>query len=279
MKIRHRLVFDKKSINPGFLNFLESKNAVFSDAGKDMVVVYIFEKEEWKDDLYDFMRKEKTTSIVESVYSKQEYEQATWLSIRSKFRWEYPQPEDASDYINITYDSRNYCSSCGCGLKQKEEFRVNKTPKWGKRNFLMLNWVYDELFISSMAKDIIQNTALKGYQVFDVINHRKRIPIDNMYQLYVEGILPSGLTNKEQSVKEYRNCRTCGSEKYIGSGRGLTFRKEIFEGINTDLIRTSETFGEGLICSRKILVSKAFYTTIKNNKIDRDLVFEPIQLI
>lgn len=279
MKIRHRIVFNKKSISLEFLNFLKERKVKFSDDGTDLIVVYIFEEDEWKNELFQFLQKEEIPSITECIYSKAEMEKASWFSIRSKFRWEYPQPEDCFNFVNITYDSMNYCNICGYGLKQKEEFRINKSPKWGKRNFLMLNWVEDELFISNKARDIMDNDGIKGYKVYDVINHRTNKPIENINQIYIEEVIQPGLINEEQSIEEVLRCKKCGSVKYIYTGRGFTYKKDIFEGLNTDIVKTTEMFGGGLICARRIFISRNFYKLLISNSLDKDLVFEPITIV
>jgi len=121
MKIRHRIAFNKRRISPKFLNFLREKKAKFYDDGTDIVVVYLIEEDEWKNELIKFLRKDGIPSIPECIYTKAEMENASWYRIRSKFRWEYPQPEDCFDYRHITYDSTNYCECCGHGLKQKAQ--------------------------------------------------------------------------------------------------------------------------------------------------------------
>jgi len=76
-------------------------------------------------------------------------------------------------------------------------------------------------------------------------------------QLYPDGdILQPGLINEEQSIEEVLKCRKCGSVKYIYTGRGFTYKKNVFEGLNVDIIKSSEMFGPGLICDRLIFISK-----------------------
>ncbi|WP_054750468.1 hypothetical protein, partial [Ruminiclostridium josui] len=254
------------------------KNSKFEDTNSFIGVAYIFEDDEWIDELYSYYQKEKITPIIDAIYTKEEYEKAQWYSILSKFRFEYPQPEDDSAYKGITYNNSKFCSSCGCGLVQKDSFRIVKAPKWGKRHFLMLNWVEDELFISSFAKDLLVRNSISGLRFLDVINHKKNIPFDDIYQIYIENELEPGLLELKQSVKEVRNCSICGKAKYIYSGKGLTFRKEIFSNINSDIVRTHESFGDGHICARKIIISKKLYQLIKNSNLGKDLDFEPIVL-
>ena len=247
MKVRHRIVFNNKGISAEFLSYLKAKDARFDDDGTDLVVAYLYEEDEWRESLYWFLRKEGVPTLVEPVYSNEELESASWFKIRSKYRWEYPQPEDNMSYKNTTYDSSHYCNNCGCGLKQKREFRVNKNPQWGKRNFLMLNWIEDELFINNVVKDKLEQANSKGYELCDVINDKKNIPVINMKQMIVRKILKPGFDKVNESVREIITCKKCGCIKYIYSGRGLAYKKDVFEGIDDDIVKSTEIFGAGHI--------------------------------
>jgi len=142
----------------------------------------------------------------------------------------------------------------------------------------MLNWVYDELFISSFAKECINSNEIDGLKFMNVINHKKNTIFDDFHQIYVESKLEPGMTDLNKSVAEYRNCNVCGSEKYIYSGRGLTFKKDVFKHVAVDILKTYESFGEGHICGKIIIISKKLYQIIKNNGLDKDLAYEPILL-
>ena len=56
------------------------------------------------------------------------------------------------------------------------------------------------------------------------------------------------------------------------------FHKEIFEGVQDDIVKTTDKFGE-LGCTSLILVTHKFYGIVTNAKLDRGLVFEPVELI
>lgn len=279
MKIRHRIAYNKDLVSKKFIEFLKEKNAKFEKTNSYIGVAYLCEEDEWKDDLYRVLQKEKVTSLIDIIYTKEEFEKAQWYSMRSKFRFEYPQPEDAFDYRNQTYDNSRYCSSCGCGLRQVEGFRINKAPKWGKRHFLMLNWIEDELFIDTIAQEYIISEKITGLEILDVINNKKNTTFEDIHQIYIENVLDPSLVNMELSVKEVLNCRSCGKVKYIYSGRGLSFKKDTFQGLDHDIVKSFETFGSGHMCARIIIVSKKFYQVLKKNKLDKDLEFEPITLI
>lgn len=67
--------------------------------------------------------------------------------------------------------------------------------------------------------------------------------------------------------------------KYIYTGRGFTYKKEAFEGLKSDIVKTFETFGAGRMCARTVFISKEFYKLLVINKWDKDLAFEPIALV
>lgn len=278
MKIRHRITYDNDSVSKSFIDFLKEKNAKFED-NRYSGIAYLCEEDEWKEELYCILREENIISIIDVIYTKEEFERAQWYSMRSKFRFEYPQPEDDSSYEKLTYDNSKYCSGCGCGLKQKDSFRMNKAPQWGQRHFLMLNWIEDELFSNSIAKECLINEKISGIEFMDVVNHKKNTTFDDIHQIYIDKILEPGLVHLEQSVKEVLKCSRCGKTKYIGSGRGFTYRKDAFEDVDLDVVKSFETFGDGHMCARLIFVSKKLYQLLKNNKLDKDIAFEPIQLV
>jgi hypothetical protein len=279
MKIRHRITYNKESARKPLIDFLKEKNAKFEKSNSYIGVAYLCEEDAWKEDLYRILRKANEISIVDVIYTKEEFEKAQWYSMRSKFRFEYPQPDDSFSYKSQTYDNSQYCSDCGCGLKQKDSFRLNRDPQWGQRHFLMLNWVHDELFTSTIAKECLINERITGIKFMDVLNHKKNTTFDDIHQIYIDKILEPGLVDLEQSVKEVLGCSSCGKTKYIGSGRGITYRKDVFSGVNLDAVKSFETFGDGLMCSRKIFVSKKLYQVLKNNKLDKDIAFAPIQFV
>ncbi len=277
MQIRHRIVYSKNSVSKRFIRFLEDRNATIEDHGSGLIIAYIEEDEKWKSELFQHLDNEGKSSMIELIFTKQEMEESEWFTIRSKFRWEYPQPEES--YMELTYDLKQYCSSCGSGSKQKDYFRVKKETKWGQRNFLMLNWVEDELFISDKMSNILKTEELRGYSILDVYQSKKEIPLQHIKQLCVQRILQPGLINLEESVDTTLRCRECGSVRYICTGRQLAFEKEVFQDANLDIMKTAEVFGSGLICARKIIISKKFYEVLRDNKLARGLEIEPIKLV
>lgn len=214
-----------------------------------------------------------------AVYSKDEIKSAEWFSIRSKWRWEYPQPDSGNfGYMkNITY--AGVCPECGANAVQVGKFRVKRSPKWNLRAFLMLNWVHDVLFVSESAKNILETAGLKGFHFQPVLNTRGSAEIGDIYQLCVETELPTGRILNDETTKQKSECSVCGTVKYVSSGRGSFYKRETFDGMSADIAVSKEIFGFGHMAIREIVISRQFYETVITNKLDRQLEIAPICLV
>ena len=197
--------------------------------------------------------------------------------MRSQWHYDYPQPENR--YTELTYSKERSCSNCGMGLVQHDSFRFKKTPKWGRRNLCMTNWVYDEFFVSPKAKELLESSELNGFSFLNVLNKSGKEVLADIYQMQIPYILQQGLDTSSDRIKKVSNCPVCGKRKFLGNGRGrFIFKKDAL--LNApDFIKSAEQFGSRLIASRLILVSHDAYKFIIENKLDSSLVFEPIRLI
>ena len=229
--------------------------------------------------LSDLMKIDKTFCLSETKFSKEELSSAEWLTVRSKWYYDYPQPE--TGYKEITYTKENLCScsDCGIALCQKDLFRFKRTPKWGKRNFCMTNWVFDELFVSPKAKEALESGDLQGFSFLNVRNKSGKEILNDVYQLCIPYVLPSGIADFTSRIDEVFICPVCRKQKLRPNGRGqFVFYRKAFTDA-PDFVKSSEWFGGGAGASREILVSQRAYHFIKENKLDSSLVFEPVMLV
>ncbi|MBE6617816.1 MAG: hypothetical protein E7627_07770 [Ruminococcaceae bacterium] len=219
-------------------------------------------------------------ALAETVFSKKELNNAEWLSLRSKWHNGYPQPEESFGYENnITYSNEKLCSKCGAGLKQIGSFRLKKQPNWGNKHFFMLNWVFDELFVDGVGKNILEKEGISGISFLDAKNKRGTEILEDTYQIIIHNRLKPGLITERRSIDDIYVCAECGVPKYHPTGMGmLAFKKEIFDGA-PDIVKTAEIFGWGHAAPTEIIVSQKVYQTITKNKLERSLVFEPIELV
>jgi len=278
MRVKHRYIFTVDGARKKIFDFvIKSKIKYNFTEAIQLLVFEVYEDDENWETIEKFKMKYDGLSLASCVFSKKEIENASWLTVRSIWRWEYPQPEDTLGFKRDMYANNNICDSCGCacGLTQKNSFKVKKSPKWGRRNFLMLNWVEDELFISSKVATALEESEFKGFNLLEVNHFKKNSSIENIMQIKVNEILKQGMIIKEDTIKKEINCPKCGRRKYITTGRGRFFDKEIFRDLNVDIIKSYEVFGEGNMCARVIFISNAFYRVITENGYDKNLVFEP----
>ena len=93
------------------------------------------------------LKKYETMDIPFTKFSDSELSNAKHLAMGSSWHHGYPQPEDDFGYMQLTYDLRDYCEHCGIGAKQISPFRMKKSPNWGRRSILQMNWLFDEYFV------------------------------------------------------------------------------------------------------------------------------------
>lgn len=263
---------------PDFVDYLNLNHLPYN-SGKLISVLEIYENNPHWEYISMCIRTKNLLCRPETVFTAEELHAAEWLRIRSEWRFGYPQPEGKYAYKSITYTNENYCNNCGSGLTQVDSFRMKKAPKWGSRNFMELNWIGDELFLSKKAKLILQEADITGISFRDVKKANGKEMHEGVEQLVISDILEKGLVDKVPSIREITHCPECGTTKYITSGIGmLAFQKDIFVNVN-DIVKSFELFGARLYATRVILVNHKVYDLLVKNNLDRNLVFEPICLI
>ena len=288
MDVNHRIVFSVKE-NPRIVDFLNKngikykyEHSAIYNIHSDFVIVNILESHKAWLEMHNYIsHNEHGTIISSAVYSKKEMAEAEWFTCRSTWRWEYPQPQsDKFGYMkNITYEFSSNCRECGYGKKQIGNFRVRKSPSWGKKNFLMLNWEEDVLFLSDRAKEILSASDLKGFKFLDVLNTKGTQKIEDINQLVIESCTQPGLVwQGNDTIKEINSCTACGITKYICAGRGHVYKRESLPD-NVDFAKSIEGFGCGTASSSLIFVSKKFYDLIVENDLESKLEFEPLMLV
>ncbi len=278
MEINKHVVFSTKK-HLELIEYLKD-NCIKYDENNILTVFDIFESNSHWKIINEYVQKNKLVCLSESFFSSEELENAKWLTVRSKWHNGYPQPENNNNYRKgITYSDEKRCKNCGTGLKQIDSFRLMKQPKWGSRCFFMLNWISDELFVSNSTRNILENSDITGLDYREVKNKKGDTVLDDVWQLDIPYILQKGIIPKEPTINNIEVCTECGIPKYHPTGIGmLTYQKAVFEGA-PDFVKTFEAFGWGSAAPQKIIVSQKVYRFLTNNKMDRGLVFEPIELV
>lgn len=277
MEINKHVCF-RMDESPKLLAYLIEHNIEFQP-GEIISCVDIYESNPHWEYISMWVRQEKLLCRSETEFTKQELENAEWLTMRSQWRFGYPQPEGNFEYENITYTRRNYCPECSSGLVQVNPFRIKKVPKWGRRHFAELNWIGDELFVSDTAKSILESHNISGISFMGVQDKAGKEFFSDISQLIIHNIIEEGLFESKASIRQINSCPNCGITKYVPSGIGmLAFRKEIFDN-QADIVKTGDLFGSDHYAAKVIIVRQSVYQMILQNNLERGLVFEPIELL
>lgn len=199
----------------------------------------------------------------------------------------YPQPEDT--YEEIIYDSTNACLTCNIGLEQKNEFRFKSEPKAKHSQFLGLNWVFDQIFVRQIVKDVFEKEEVTGITFSQPVINKTGIQIQGLYQLRVDNIVNEGLftdnlkteicecPKDEKMVKFLLSVGSgksklvegpfCGQTKY-NFPQGDNCIKLKLEAIKnkTDFVRLGYYFGSGGSANRPIIISDKVKQIIEREK-------------
>lgn len=276
MKVKKHICFSEAR-DVQLVSYLNNQGIAY-DHASHISTLDIYDNDPHWPFISQYVQTNSLMCLSETAFSQKELSSAEWLTVRSKWRNGYPQPENAFKYEQITYSSTQYCSECGAGLVQNNPFRIKQPPKWGNRHFMMLNWVEDELFVDKVVKELFLEKGITGVLFQKVQDKHGTQTVELIDQLLITHVLQPGILVNE-SIDKVMLCPNCKTLKYHPSGIGAhAFHREIFEGV-PDIVKTAEVFGWGHSAPRVILVNQKTYQLIIQNKLDRGLVFEPVLLV
>lgn len=193
--------------------------------------------------------------IVSTQFDKDELLAAKCCALNGYWQEGYPQPEGDGSYQTKTYDTSNYCETCGTGLVQKAPFRMKGEPKWGTRSFFCLNWVDDEIFTKpEIWRDVFEPLGVKQLPVWRPV---KDAPLERCVQLVIEDEVELRMPADHPSER----CGTCGRTRWA------YFNSGAFPG-PTDaelphLFKSAQYFGSGHASHKQVMVSAELYKAIE----------------
>lgn len=277
MKVSKHIVFNQEKL-PKLKSFLDVHGISYK-ALDTSIVFDIFDDDDRWEEIAQYVEARKVVlCLSETHYTKKELSEAEWLQVRSIWRNGYPQPESRFGYRNLTYSLSGFCSECGCGLIQRDSFRLKAAPKWGSRHIFTLNWVDDELFVDTTAQNILQHSGLSGFHFLPVKNKSGIVEFPDVKQIMIENRSKPGIVLGNSDIDIVNKCDKCGSTKYHPTGIGMhSFSRKSLSDM-PDICHSYEQFGEG-VPDRLILIRQSMYRTIIDSHLERSLVFEPIKLV
>ena len=231
----------------------------FDVSGTGLIVAFdVYEDDSRWQMLSAWLTSQSRTTLVETHFSDSELAAAEWLSLRSDWYHGYPEPDIEHDgYKRVTYDPEKWCVGCNCGKVQKAQFQMKNEPKWGKKGLLMMNWVFDEIFVKP---EVYESVFLPlGVRCRPVLDNQLQelktvvqLAIDETVELNLEGL-------------PFSTCERCQRRKYEPVVRGM--EPAMHSIPNSSVVRTGHYSGFGGNAFRSILVSKAVLSKLNEAKV------------
>ena len=233
MKKIYRIVFNTEKT---IINYIESIG-IKVDSNEINAVFYIEENHEKFQDVQEKMKNYDFRVTVSTKFTKKEKDNAKYLVVKITWVNGYPMPDGAMEYREETYDNSHFCLPCGAGLKQNNSFLLKGEPKWGKKDFLKLFWVEDEIFMKKSTYEAVLKPL--GINALPVLHYKTKKVLDTVVQLEIKDKLKIDLEDYT-----YTKCTSCNQIKYRIIENGF-FPKILDNPKNSLVARTHEYFEIG----------------------------------
>lgn len=267
-----------KQLAPRIMNFLLKHSLPYDGSGlEEFVGVDIYTSNPCWSELEPLLHQHNLVLDYEKQFTEEELQAAEWMIIRSSWHYGWAEPEIHSNN-NPTFSRNNYCSSCRSGLIQVAPFRTKKRPNWKKRHFFSFTNVWDELFVSDHAKEILLKENITGIDFCEVLSKNGKQLLEGVSQLAVKHSILPAFVETENIVKAHHICSLCGRKRFLlDSALKESYQKNRFDNA-PDVIKTQDLFGAELGVP-KTLIRQKVYRTIVENQLSQGLCFYPVSLI
>ena len=284
MRIKHHYFLEKKTRLEVFLdkNHVTYEICPSTNIKLSWVVFDLYEDQETFKKfkiLFPF----SVSIIIETEYSAEEIEKAEWLIVRS-INSKLKQESDEETFVYLC-PTRNACKEIKYRhIEQVGPFLSKKKIKWKTNQFFCGTDATGEnyIFCKELTKTMISD-LWEGLDFWSVKKYDTKQKIEDVYQLHFKQILPLeaiALTGKEK----ISTCKSCGRKKvYIDERYQLALKKEYMGKKShqnvyvTEKIWSYDRIGWHTVSFN--VVPHEFYQFCKDNRIDRGLVYEPIELV
>lgn len=199
--------------------------------------------------------------VISTKFSSQEIAAATGLRLEPQWHWGYPQPEKDRGYLSATYDLSAYCGTCGIGAVQRAPFKIKGEPRWGRRDILQLNWIFDEYFVPPAVWEEVFASCGVGYR--EVLDSRSGNPARTVVQVKIDQLAPGEL---QLGGHEVKMCQECGRKKYLPYTRGC-FPETLADDGLPSAFRSREYFGDGALGYQAITVTGTLADRVRERKL------------
>jgi ribosomal protein L37E len=200
--------------------------------------------------LKEWITKRRAGDAAFTRFTSSEVARARWLELEPTWHHGYPQPDpDNFGFRHATYDLSQHCAVCGVGKRQCAPFQMKREPKWGRKEILQLNWVFDEYFVTpNLWREVFAPSGIASRAVCNT----KGEELEGVVQLVIGGeveIVEKGLASEV--------CSRCGRQKFlpVTAGPFPALRNEP----NVPLAKTAEFFGSGGSAHRGVVISQELW--------------------
>jgi hypothetical protein len=283
MKVKARIVFDMELIKAEKV-LLPIRKPVSKD-GDNVHVVELFTDTKEYSYLIDELNKlgADISETRENIYTKEELAASELLQIIPNSYCGFPQPQLDGSYVDISFDSSRGCKECSYGRIQNKPLRLHK-PKIGKNDIVGVWWLR-ELIITSRLKNIIEQENMTGCEIWSVIDHKKKVEFEDLFQVYVTSELPP-MSQEANIIMNYEmtldnetiesKCGTCGRGESLLKG-DVIYKHSSLETIK-DFNLSKEWFGSCMEIWRWIFVSQRVYRLFQEHNI-KGVRFIPVTIV
>jgi hypothetical protein len=240
----HRIYIDADS---KIIRFLK-QNGIIEKKGT--ISLTLNENDELYQKIKPKLKEWNADDFVISEFNEEETNSSKYLVWMARWQPLYPMPSEDFGYLELTYDTLQYCPTCGVGARQKSPFRLSNSPNWGKRSMFILHWVFDEVFCK---KDLYEK-VFKKYNIgyMQVLRYNRDTVLGDLVQL----VLPVVNSELQLTTYPFDKCTKCRRIKYelINSGFFPPFKETIPSDLH--FFKTIEDFGSGLDARNYIFMSQ-----------------------
>lgn len=265
-----------RRFTPQLKEFLEEKGIQYrlrGESANPFITVTLFSATANEEESFPELKAMwQRSPIITAKYTNKELHEAEWLTV-------YPKKQ----IIDITNGENSFATSCeranGTRAKHQWQVREIEIAKEPPMNIHTAFWATDcgvlKIFTDQRVRDLAIDNNLKG-GLFRNVMVRRRGYSSRLYQLDSDQIIPRDYIEMGHGEKS-ELCRTCGKEQFV-----LVQPMAYQLHLNTsklspenDLYITESIFGDG-IANPMYIISKKFYALLRDNKIDSNLILDPI---
>lgn len=190
--------------------------------------------------------------MVITQFEAEELAAAAWLQL-SPYPLGYPEPEES--YRAETYEDA--CARCGAWSRQRQPFRMRGEPRWGAREIITLNWVFDALFVRP---DVYESVFAPLGLPSQVVLSKAGKTLETVVQVPIEEVVSVAVPRRGAHT-----CKKCGRERFRYHQAGeFPALREVPKG---QLAYTRELFGTGGVTRHEILASAELYAAVQRAKL------------